>query len=155
MLTKTSAVIGIAEEVVDRASEANPGDRPFLEAAISSYLAAMAYAETEKQVSTILQNRFESVTENKIGSFLSNTYGKGQGRINKADIAELAKKFGDDCKSEFNVSIPDQETTKYFSLLDCRHKLAHGEPKMETLRTIQEGVKAAEKMLDALREAIA
>lgn len=154
MLTKTPAVIEIAEEIVERAAVANPGDRSFLEMAISSYLSAMAYAETEQKVSDILRNRFHSNDDQKLGHFLTETYGKGKGRIAKSDIANLAKQFGPNCKDEFNQLADGRAVTRYSNLLDCRHKLAHGEPKPESLAGIKEGVTAAQELLDALEEAI-
>jgi len=154
MLRKTPAVVEIASEVIDRAAEANPGDRPFLEAAISAYLAAMAYAETERQVSDILETRFQSNNDAKISHFLSVTYGKGKGRIKKSDIADLAQQFGPDCKKSFNELADSGVAEQYLNLLDCRHKLAHGEPKPETLKGIRDGVKAAQKLLTAFETAI-
>ena len=154
MLQRTEAIVQLAPEIIERAAESNPGDRAFLEAAISSYLAAMAYAETEKTVSTILDGRLRATNDVKLGHFLSETYGKGQGRIAKSDISNLAKKFGSDCKDSFNDIVEDRDVTQYTNLLECRHKLAHGEPRPETLAGIEKGLDAARKLLNAFRQSI-
>lgn len=154
MLKKTSAIIEVAREVVDRAAAANPADRAFLEAAISAYLSAVAYAETEKRVVEILEAKFRNNQDSKIAHFLSSTLVRGNGRISKSDIADVVKKFGSDCKLGFNSDIDGRDETYYNNLLDCRHKLAHGDPKPETLKAISDGVLAAENLLGAMERAI-
>ncbi|MFC4733598.1 HEPN domain-containing protein [Salipiger abyssi] len=148
MLIKSRAVLELVDEIVDRADRANPGDRAFLEQALSGYVSAMVYSEVEKKVEAILSDRFGGIGDRKVSHFISQTYGKNQGRIKKSDIADLAKRFGEECKELFNSSVPDQYATYYSNLLTCRHNLAHGEPEATTLMTARQGIDAAELFLE-------
>ncbi|UWP94758.1 hypothetical protein K3X48_11130 [Aliiroseovarius crassostreae] len=154
MLVKTRHIASLVEEVIERAAENYPADRAFLEAAFSGYLSAMAYAEIERNVEKILSERFGAINDEKVAHFISETYGKKQGRIQKSDIANLAKQFGENCKSQFNDSVEGRSATFYTNLLQCRHNLAHGEPENETLLTAKNGINAAEVLLTALKNSI-
>ncbi|MQQ07913.1 hypothetical protein GFB49_05560 [Epibacterium sp. SM1979] len=154
MLTKTRSTAALVEELIDRSASQAPGDRALLEAVVSGYLAAVAYAEVERTVETILTNRFQEINDEKVSNFIAETWGKKQGRISKSDIANLAKQFGDQCKAQFNNTIDAQHETFYYNLLKCRHDLAHGEPRNETLLTAKNGIIAAEKLLEALEQSI-
>lgn len=154
MLKKTIGVLELSKEVIDRASAINPQDRAFLEAAFSAYLSAMAYAETEKEVSAILDKRLKVTGDEKLSNFIVETYGKSQGRLKRSDIADVAKRFGEECKSTFVSSADDKLVAQYNNLLECRHSLAHGEPKTATITSIEEGISAANVLLVALSDSI-
>jgi len=151
MLKKTSQTLSLIEEIVERAPQE---DRGFLEAAFCGYISALAYAEIERTVHDILNERFQKADDQKISHFASNALGKGKARISKSDIADLVKRFGEECKDTFNGSIDQAHIHKYANLITCRHNLAHGEPENETLLTAKDGIDAAQELLEALKTAI-
>ena len=151
MLKKTSQTLSLIEEVIERAPQE---DRGFLEAAFCGYISALAYAEIERAVHDILNERFRKTEDQKISQFASNALGKGKAKISKSDIADLVKRFGDECKDAFNGSVDPAHIQKYANLITCRHNLAHGEPENETLRTAKDGIDAAHELLGALKTAI-
>ena len=92
----------LALEAIERVSAQRGSDRALLEAVLSGYVAAKAYSEIEAEVSNILRERFLAIQDVRVSEFINNTYGKGQGRLKKSDIADLVSKFGEDCKDFFN-----------------------------------------------------
>lgn len=150
MLPRTRAILELAREIIERAADANPQDRAFLESTFTDYIAAVAYSEIESNVAAILDDRFSRCGDLRVGSFLSRTYGRGIGRIQKSDIADIAHRFGDECKALFNSGVNDEVSSHYRNLIECRHKLSHGEPSNETLRTAENGIAAAEHLLNTL-----
>ncbi|MBY0351937.1 MAG: hypothetical protein K2W77_13525 [Tabrizicola sp.] len=144
----------LAKEAIERASQVNPQDRPFLESAFTNYISAVAYAEIESRVASLLDARFAQCADQKVGTFVSNVFVKKQGRLKKSDMADVAQMFGDQCKVVFNAAIDNAQASHYSNLLECRHKLSHGEPASETLLTVENGIAAAEVMLQALSASV-
>lgn len=154
MLKRTKQISSLVFELVDRANFEDSSDKALFEAIATNYLAAVLYADVESEVEQILERRFGGSPDEKLGEFTKNVFSNGRGKLKKSDLAQLVKNFGNECKLRLDAQVADRDITNYSNILDCRHHLAHGEPRQETITTAKNGLSGAESILSAIEDAI-
>ena len=146
--------MSLFEELIEKAQLGEASDKALMETVITNYLSTILYSDIESEIDDILNERTKLQDDPKLASFLRTTFSRGQGRLKKSDVADIAKRFGEECKANFNDCLDDQYVTYYSNILECRHQLSHGTPRSETISTAKNGLYAAEKMLIELKRAI-
>lgn len=145
-------------EVAERHLQNEAANSPDV-ALISSYLAQVAavtfYAEMEQRLHEIVKSRLMIAGDEKLAHFIGKTKESIVKRVKKSEIADTAAMFGDQCKVSFSNKFTDAEITIYTNIIIDRHQSAHGSGGGVTISDVKVAFPIAERILDALSEAIA
>ena len=138
-----------------KAHLANLTDRaPEIENFLTQYLAVAFYSEREEHVKRVYKDRLHFKGDSRLEFFVSKTNEKMMSRVKKSEIIDLVKLFGGDCEDIFKRELENQDLAAYSSIISNRHNVAHGAGGTLTLNDVERAVKAADRVLDSLKNAI-
>ena len=129
---------------------------PEIEICLASYLAVQFYSEMEDAVSGIFKARLHFHGDKKLEHFVSATHETMLKRVRRVEVANMANCFGQNCQDAFNSSLSEKDIADYSSIINGRHRVAHGNNASSQLSIgeIELGLKAASSILHSLSQAI-
>lgn len=125
-----------------------------IESYLVQYLQVCFYSEMELCVKSVYSRRLTFNGDEKLSHFVRLTHDNMLGRIKKSDIADMAKHFGPDCKNAFNETLDPADVSYYSSVIVNRHLTSHEDGGTITLPDFEKALKAAERILLSLEQAI-
>ncbi len=131
-----------------------------VEAEVQSLLAQslliLIYAEFERKVRELIRARCQYVADDSVRGFLDSCAESVFRGLKIGEIAGLLNRFGTPHKEVFNQHLEQNQRAQnmYDSILNNRHKIAHGEGSAVTFGDVKQYYEHGHCVLDYLRDAL-
>lgn len=148
-LTRTHAAHLIVAEYV----EVQAPDK-FIENCLTQHLAVVFYSEMEERLAEIIELKLTKFTSGALGRFLLSNMEGIIRRTRKSDITSLVLMLNEEAKAKFDMAIHSNDVSVYSNVITARHNIGHKQGAQITLRELDQGIAAAEKILAAVDDCL-
>lgn len=125
-----------------------------IESYLTQHVLVIMCAEMQQELYAVLENRAGEASDEELKSFAVATGKKVLRSIGKGEIATFVGHFGKTAKDLLNQIVDEREVTLYNNAVSNRHDIAHKAGSNVTFRELEEILKSASNLIDAVEKAI-
>jgi hypothetical protein len=125
-----------------------------IESYLTQHVLVILCADIQQSIYEICEQRAEILNDQAMKNYVSSTARRVLRSVGKSDIATFVGMFGAQAKNKFNALLDDSEVSIFNNAVSYRHDVAHKQGAQISFRELQDGVSAADKVLDAVEESL-
>lgn len=125
-----------------------------IESYLTQHVLVIMCAEIQQELYSVLEVRAGEASDQELKSFAVATGKKVLRSVGKKEIATFVGHFGKDAKAFLNQIVDEREVTLYNNAISNRHDIAHKSGSNITFRELEEILKSASNLIDAVERAI-
>ena len=125
-----------------------------IESYLTQHVLVIMCAEIQQELYAVLERRAGEASDEELKSFAVATGKKVLRSVGKKEIANFVGHFGSEAKELLNQIVDDKEITLYSNAISNRHDIAHKTGANVTFRELEDILKSASNLIDAVERAI-
>ncbi len=125
-----------------------------IEAYLTQHVLVIMCAEIQQELYAVLEERAGEASDEELKSFAVATGKKVLRSVGKKEIASFVGHFGRDAKDFLNQIVDEREITLYNNAISNRHDIAHKTGANVTFRELEDILKSASNLINAVERAI-
>lgn len=125
-----------------------------IESYLTQHVLIVMCAEVQQELYSILEERAGEASDDELKSFAVATGKKVLRSVGKKEIANFVGFFGSSAKDFLNQIVDEREVTLYNNAVSNRHDIAHRSGSNVTFRELQDILRSASNLIDAVQRAI-